>query len=534
MTGENLRLGEALTDLLIASGIRAIFGIPGVHNVELFRGIEQKDVRLVVPRHEQGAGFMADGFARASGQAAACYTITGPGLTNILTPMGQAYSDSVPMLVIASALKLKDAGRGRGRLHEMRDQLAAARSVTDLAFSAHNGEALKEALGYSLTEFRTGRPRPAYIEIPLDLLGNQEELPGSLIEVTPAGTDRAQAEQVRDIARHLLGARRPVLLVGGGAQGASGEIRKLIDRTPMAVVTTASGKGIVPESHGFSLGARLPHPKVQDFLCQADLVVLIGTELAETDLWHESELALSGKIVRVDVDARHLSMGPRADYALKCDAGAFVRSLYDALGEEPTACEITRAEIAALKSEHARSATPLRKKHNDVLAAMRRALPAETVIASDMTQLAYSANEVFALDHPRCWLHPVGFGTLGYAVPAAIGAKIARPEVPVAALIGDYGVQYTINELAVAVAQDCPILIFLWVNEALAEIRDDMLSRQIAPAGTSLQNPDFALLAEAYGVGYGCPANLAELESATRDALGRSRPTLIEIREERF
>ena len=165
---------------------------------------------------------------------------------------------------------------------------------------------------------------------------------------------------------------------------------------------------------------------------------------------------------------------------------------------------------------------------------MKSALPNDTIIASDMTQIAYSATEVYGMDEPRCWLHPCGFGTLGYALPAAIGAQIAEPERAVVALIGDCGFQYTINELGVAAEHDLPVIILLWNNDALGQIRDDMVQKQITPLGTSLKNPDFADIARAYGCGYAAPQSLEEVTAAVATARTAGGPTIIEVHEDRF
>lgn len=172
---------------------------------------------------------------------------------------------------------------------------------------------------------------------------------------------------------------------------------------------------------------------------------------------------------------------------------------------------------------------PLRQSLAKVLSVIRDSLPDETVIASDMTQIAYAANEIFPVNNPRTWLHPVGFGTLGFALPAAIGAKFGVGQKPVAALVGDYGLQYTINELGTAVEHGMSLPILLWNNNALGQIRDDMVRKGIQPNAVSLRNPDFQMLAKAYGAAAAKPRNLRELAAAIAAALKTSGPTLIEM-----
>ncbi|HEY5740793.1 MAG TPA: thiamine pyrophosphate-binding protein, partial [Gammaproteobacteria bacterium] len=170
LNSEARTCGEWLVELLEDCGITTVFGIPGVHTVEFYRGLEKTSLRHITPRHEQGAGFMADGYARASGMPAACFIISGPGMTNILTAMAQAYSDSVPMLVISSCLDVKDAAQGRGRLHEMIDQSGAAASVAQSAATAYTPKDLKDRVAEAFARLASQRPRPCYIEVPIDVL----------------------------------------------------------------------------------------------------------------------------------------------------------------------------------------------------------------------------------------------------------------------------------------------------------------------------------------------------------------------------
>ena len=214
-TRAELSTGEALVSLLEAYGVDTIFGIPGVHNVEMYRALPRSKIRHVLVRHEQGAGFMADGYARATGKPGVCFTITGPGLTNILTPLGQAWSDSSNVLVISSALDITDSAQGRGRLPEMIDQRAAAASVTALHMRAYTPKDVRDALARAFANFASQRPRPAYLEIPLDLL-KQPAGEGWHARGLPTVASPSPAQVDAAIAK-LNGARKPLILLGGGA-----------------------------------------------------------------------------------------------------------------------------------------------------------------------------------------------------------------------------------------------------------------------------------------------------------------------------
>jgi thiamine pyrophosphate-dependent acetolactate synthase large subunit-like protein len=252
--------------------------------------------------------------------------------------------------------------------------------------------------------------------------------------------------------------------------------------------------------------------------------------LSETDFWN-SGFILDKGLIRIDLDPMTLARPHAADIAILADAGEALAAIARSL---PTADHTARRKtaeksIAATLAAELAQDDPLRKMLRQVLAVIRDALPPETVIASDMTQIAYAANEVFPVFEPRSWLHPVGFGTLGFALPAGIGAKFGCPDKPVAVMIGDYGIQYTINELGTAAEHKLPLVILMWNNDALGQIRDDMVNKGIQPNAVTLVNPDFQALAKAYRCGAEKPDSLKGLAQAIGRALNANGPTLIEM-----
>ncbi len=263
--------------MLKARGVDVIFGIPGVHNQEMYRGIEEAGITHVLARHEQGAGFMADGYARASGKPGVAYVITGPGLCNIMTPMGQAYSDSVPMLVISSCLD--ETAARRGQLHQMRDQRAAAATVCDWSEEARSAEAACGLIDRAWAEFVTGRARPKHIQVPISLLmAEAGAAPAPMRTETRA---RPDAGQVRKIRSMLEAARKPVFVFGGGAADAaqSGIATELATRFGAAVFTSYAGRGIVAPDYPLLFGAYLARESSAQVMAQADLVLVIGSSL---------------------------------------------------------------------------------------------------------------------------------------------------------------------------------------------------------------------------------------------------------------
>ncbi len=258
-TRPELSAGEALVSLLEAYGVDTIFGIPGVHNIEMYRALPRSGIRHILTRHEQGAGFMADGFARASGKPGVCFTITGPGLTNILTPMGQAWSDSSNVLVISSALDKKDSAQGRGRLHEMINQFQAAAAVTATAMRAYTPKDMQDGIARAFSGFASARPRPAYLEIPLDLLS---EPAGEGWKARRAASRPHHGEaQISEAIAMLKTARHPFIILGGGALDGGRAAVQIAEAVGAPIITTTAGKGAVPADHPLCWGYCMGSPR---------------------------------------------------------------------------------------------------------------------------------------------------------------------------------------------------------------------------------------------------------------------------------
>ncbi len=526
-----LSAGEALVGLLEAYGVDTIFGIPGVHNVEMYRALPRSGIRHILTRHEQGAGFMADGYARATGRPGVCFTITGPGLTNILTAMGQAWSDSSPMLVVSSCLDIGDSAQGRGRLHEMRSQLTVAQAVTSFARQALTAADIRDAIAEAFSIFATSRPRPCYLEIPVDLLSAPAG-PGWQARVMPK-IPRGADDVLESAARLLEEARQPLMILGGGARGASAEALVIAERIGATVMTTVAGKGVFPESHPLSAGFHLSRSGAKQLIAQSDVVLAVGTELSETDFWDgyridATLIDIKGKLIRIDLDPGSLVRPHAAYLPILSDSRAALAFMAARIRNSASTKNLGLETAARLRASE--TFGPLRVALRKVLQVIREGLPRETVIASDMTQIAYAANEDFPMDVPGKWYHPNGFATLGFALPAGIGAKVGvGKKCPVAVLIGDYGIQFTLNEIGTAVELGIPLIILLWNNDALGEIRDDMVRKGIQPNAVTLRNPDFQALARAYGCASERPETLKALATAIATALKADGPTLIEM-----
>ncbi len=513
-------LGVQISYFLKSCDVQVIFGIPGVHNQELYRGIQESGLSHVLARHEQGAGFMADGYARATGKPGVAYVITGPGLCNIMTPMGQAYSDSVPMLVISSCLD--EFAMRRGQLHQMLDQEAAAEAVCDWSETANSAQAAYGLLDRAFGEFKSNRARPKHIQVPISQLeANVLGFPNKGSFSCPKPYD---CENIKRAADMLVNASQPLFILGGGA--IKTDFTELVRRSGAAFFTTFSGRGLIEGNHSNYMGSALARPGSAETIAKADLVIVIGSELGEVDIWRR-ELGHKAPMVRVDIDPEVLSDHHYADLRILMRAEDFVPALVSQLTDQTQPCLWEGDSIRNDRKLWQAQAEAEFPGIAPIVRAIKDAMPEEAMIFSDMTQFAYLAKEIWDMPRPGHWHHPFGFGALGYALPAAIGGSVARPGLPTVAISGDYGFQYTLPELGVAVELGLSLPILLWDNQKLKAIEDSMIAAQIAPNAVQALNPDFGALAKAYGALARQPETLSGLQKDLTEAFSAESPTLI-------
>jgi acetolactate synthase-1/2/3 large subunit len=535
--------GEVLVKLLEAYGVEQVFGIPGVHTVELYRGLARSSIRHVTPRHEQGAGFMADGYARVSGKPGVCFIITGPGMTNIATAMGQAYADSIPMLVISSVQSRSQLGGGRGKLHELPNQSSLVGGVAAFSHTLMAAAELPGVLARAFALFQAGRPRPVHIEIPLDVLVEDAD---ALLRSAPVQVSRAGAEPgaVEQMAVLLATARRPLILAGGGAIDAAAELTELAERLGAPVALTINAKGLLASRHPLLIGSTQSLVATRALVAEADVVLAIGTELAETDydVTFAGGFGIPGALLRIDIDPDQTVRNYPPKLALVADARSAARALLDAQSlQAPDARQDDwgAVRVARLWAELDRQWDAPTRAQTVFLDSVLQTLP-DAIFVGDSTQPVYTGNLTFNLERPRRWFNSsTGYGTLGYALPAAIGAWLGavddghgRP--PVVCLIGDGGLQFTLPELASAVEARVPVIVLLWNNQGYEEIRKYMVNRAIEPVGVDIHTPDFIGVAKALGCDAEAVEDVPSLRVALLAARERQGPTLIEIDQARW
>lgn len=520
---------QALVRALRAEGVSVVFGIPGTHNLPLYDALhDEPAMRVVTTRHEQGAAFMADGYARATGEIGVCLTVTGPGVTNTLTALGQAYADSSPVLLIATQVPTDQLEREYEGFHELRRSLDVVGAVTGFAWRAPSATAIPFGLHAAFQHLRSRRPRPAFIEIPLDLLTRPAgDVAGHPLPVAETPPD---PEAIAAAAALLGESRQPLLYLGGGVirAGAGRAALRLAEHRQAPVVCSPQGKGAVPEDHPLVLGSGWgAHHPARALLAQADLVLAVGTRFGPlpTDHWR---LPLPANLIHIDIDPTVIGRHYPTRLGIVADARLALQALNAALADQPA----RSAPWCDLAAQRAARRRVLMERAGEILAffeRLRAVLPPETVLCNDLTAVCYWAHAAFPVTQPRTFHYPTGFGTLGFALPAAIGAKIARPERPVVALAGDGGFLYTGQELATAVAWQVDVVAVVFNDHAYGAVKQDQVyhygGRTI---GCDLVSPDFVRLAQAFGARGLRVASLAEVPEAVAEALTLPGPTVIE------
>jgi thiamine pyrophosphate-dependent acetolactate synthase large subunit-like protein len=431
--------------------------------------------------------------------------------------------------MISASTPTHTHGTGWGVLHEIIDQDSVTKPLTALTATVSAPDELPVLVGEAFTIFGSQRPRPVHISIPVDVGDAMVEGDWEPVPIPPRPSPDVEA--VSKAAELLLGAERPALYLGGGAIGADISITAIAERLNATVITSNAGKGIVPESHRLSIGGSIWRQPTQDHLVAADVVLAIGTEIGETDSFVE-KIPLGGRLIRVDIDSSKIDDLYKAEVGIVADARAASDAILEALGPSQPTVDDAEERVSATKAAVRKRLTATERQHVVALDAIRRALPADTILMNDIAQLVYTGSAMFPVELPRTWNYPAGFCVLGCGLPDAIGAKLAFPERPVATLVGDGGFMFTPQELITASELGLPIPIVVWSNGGLKQITDDMTSQGIEPIGTSGVSPDFVMLAQSMGAHGVRPQSVQDLEQTLKAALVADRPTVIELVED--
>ncbi|MFJ9788036.1 thiamine pyrophosphate-binding protein [Streptomyces globosus] len=519
--------GDLVVETLRGLGATTVFGLPGQHALGLFDAVGRSDLRLVTLRVENNAGFAADAYGRLTGEAVPLLLSTGPGALTALPALAEAAAASSPVLAISSQVPTAGLGGGRrGHLHELRDQTASFRDVVKSVHSARTPSQIPSAVAAAWESALTAPHGPVWVEIPEDVLRAETFIPQVTgMDATPH--ELAPRPELTALAAHWLEhAERPAILAGGGVirSDAAGKLKQLAERLDAPVATTFGGKGAFPWKHPLSLQSWLEDRHTTDFLEDADVLLVVGSGLGELSSNYHT-FRPRGRVVQIEADLGKLESNHTA-LGIHADARLALQALLETVAErrDPAAAERVRTVLSAVKARLAGQGLDLEQ---GLLASIRSALPARSPSFWDMTILAYWAWSAFDPRHPNTMHSAQGAGGLGYAFPAALGACLAEPGTPVLAVSGDGGAMYSLAELATARQHDLDVTWLVVDDGGYGILREYMADAfDGRTAGTELTRPDFAALAESFGV----PAVTTTPDALRADlekALAASGPSVV-------
>jgi acetolactate synthase-1/2/3 large subunit len=495
--------GLAVMETLRGYGVDTVFGIPGTHNLEFYRHLPRLGIRAVTSRHEQGAGYAADGWAQRTGMPGVVITTSGPGLLNALSAAGTAYCESRPLILLSPGVALGAEFADVGTLHETKDATAASGAIVEWSRRVASAAAAVQAVHDAFELFRTGRPRPVHIEVPLDVLESVADVPASDRDPRPhPGLTRADGALVAKAAAVLSAARRPVILAGGGSTRAAACVTRLAERLGAPVVTTVNGKGVLAESHRLAVGAELRLAAARDVVNGSDALLVIGAKVGEAELWG-GVIAPEGSVIRVDVLASQGQKNVASDLVLTGHAEAVILQLCEAIG--PGEARPAWTDLCAVRRACVVEAGTFNKATDRAARMIAASLPADAVVAGDSSQITYlGMASAVRQDEPHAFLYTPAYATLGYGLPAAIGAAVAESArgddaQPVVCVVGDGALMFAVQEFATAVEQGLDITVVCYDNGGYGEIQQNEADRGIPPIGVQLAQPDWAALADAFG-----------------------------------
>lgn len=562
--------GLAVISALAAHGVDTVFGIPGTHNLEFYRHLHRCGIRAITPRHEQGAGYAADAYYVVSGRPGVVLTTSGPGLTNVITAAATAYAESRPLLILSPGVPTGLERADIGMLHETKDSSGALSHLLVAAHRTRTAEGAAQAVADAFALFAGARPGPVHIEVPLDVL--EGGWSGTAPVPLPHRPRPVDAAALDTAAEALAGSVSPLIIAGGGARGAAAQITALARLLDAPVATTANGKGVLDETDRLAVGANVRWPSVQQASREADVLLVIGTEIADSDLWggligrRDEAPGRPQTVIRCDIDPDQLHKNLRGHVLLLGEAQTCIDGLLSRLdttagdrraGSRSDTADVTAAPDAATAPDASASPDAGVSPGAARAAALRDALAtefdgtavgarvtrlvqeaagADVIIAGDSSRVTYDGTvHALVARTPDQLLYMPGYATLGYGIPAAIGGRLAAPGRAVACIVGDGAAMFSIQELATAVELRLPIPFVIVDNGGYEEIEHQMLERDIEPFAVRLHRPDFALLAESMGA-RGATIDAEDLEvllpQHIRAALTADGPTVIHVRDE--
>ncbi|MEM2140831.1 MAG: biosynthetic-type acetolactate synthase large subunit [Nitrososphaera sp.] len=530
---------KALIHALEKEGVDVVFGLPGGANLPIYDALVGANLRHILVRHEQSAAHMADGYARIKRKSGVCFATSGPGATNLITGIATAYADSIPMVAVTGQVPLAMIGKDA---FQETDIIGVANPCTKYAFQPKVATEIPEMVKKAFYIAESGRPGPVLVDIPKDVQQATAEMKfPDLIKVRGySPIVDADLSEVGKAVELILKAERPIIMAGGGVilSGAFAELQALAELLMIPVVTTFKGKGAFPENHPLAMGpiGMHGHPEANKIIIEADCIIAIGARFSDRSVGRFDEFGKGMSIIHMDIDPAEIGKNKSVDVAIVGDVKSSLRTLVKLLGKKVVKRDADnpwlkrRKEIIQYYQEtikdYAREITAKKS-----LKKLRELLPANAIATTEVGQCQMWASLHFDVISPGTFFSSTGLGTMGFGFPASIGAKAARPDVPVVDIAGDGSFNMTENSLAVSVLEKLPVIVFLMNNYMLgmvAQWQRTFYNRRYSGVHQH-QCPDYVKIAEAYGAQGIRAQSMAELEKAIKTALKSDVATVIDI-----
>jgi acetolactate synthase I/II/III large subunit len=522
---ETKSTGEAMVGALVREGVDTVFGIPGAQTYELFDALGRASdhIRVLAPRHEQAASYMAFGYARSTGRTGVYSVVPGPGVLNSSAGLCTAYGASAPVVCLTSEVPSPYIGVGLGHLHELPDQLGTLRTLTKWAAQIGHPTEAPGLVTEALRRASSGRPRPVAVQAPWDVLTMRAAVADDAgAGATGEGAPAIDENAVDRLADMLAGARSPLIMVGSGAQHASAEVLALAEHLQAPVVPFRSGRGIVSSDHHLGMSCGEGH----DLYAETDVVLGIGSRMEL--LWFRWGPRRDGlKVATIDIDPRQATL-LGASPSVTGDAAAATRMLVDALTARSDPRPSRAEELSAVKAATAAQIAEI-TPHAQFVGAIRDVLPRDGFFVEEICQAGFAATYALPVYEPRTYVSGGHQGTLGFGFPTSLGVKVAHPDRAVVSVTGDGGFQFGLQELATAVQERIGVVTVLFDNNAYGNVLRDQQRIYGREVASRLHNPDWLRLAESYGVAATSATTPEELRSALDDALSADAPALIHV-----
>jgi len=520
--------GEAVTESLIRHGVDTVFGIPGAHMYDLNDALERADaqIRFVTTRHEQGAGFMAFGYAKSTGRTGVYTVVPGPGALNTAAALCTGYGANAAMLCVTGNVMSHLIGQGRGQLHELPDQLATLQSLTAWAGRIDHPSEAPAKVAEAFRHMHLGRRRPAAVEAPWDVFG--QSAPVDLeVDRTRGAPPSPDPRNIEAAASLIAAAENPLIVVGAGAMDAGAEIAKLAEAIKAPVTTHRSGKGVISDRHPLAMNSWAAYKYWPD----CDLVIGIGSRLELAHFrwtWRPPGL----KTIRIDIDPTEM-VRLKPDVGIVADAAEGTGALLQALAKSLNESVDRASQCEKLRNVATRDLETLKPQY-DYLRAIRAVLPDDGFYVEEVSQMGFAARLAFPVYQPRTYVTCGYQETLGFGFHTALGVKVANPERAVICVTGDGGFMFGVQELATAVQEKINVVTIVFNNSSYGNVRRDQMERYGGRLiGADLVNPDFVALAESFGAVGMRATDPAALAKALSAAIEKEAPVLIEVPLER-